>query len=102
MHIFLILFGVICIFPFINVLARSLSPEFYIQQGQVWLWPIHPTLNAYVKIFQAMGIVSGFKNSTFLAIVGTSINLIMSFLIAYPLSRKRLPLRKTFIFIVEK
>ena len=47
-----------------------------------------------------MGIVSGFKNSTFVAIVGTSINLIMSFLIAYPLSRKRLPLRKTFIFIV--
>lgn len=100
MHIFLLLFGVICIFPFINVLARSLSPEFYIQQGQVWLWPIRLTLNAYVKIFQAMGIVSGFKNSTFVAIVGTSINLIMSFLIAYPLSRKRLPLRKTFIFIV--
>ncbi len=99
-HIFLLLFGVICIFPFINVLARSLSPEFYIQQGQVWLWPIRLTLNAYVKIFQAMGIVSGFKNSTFVAIVGTSINLIMSFLIAYPLSRKRLPLRKTFIFIV--
>ena len=99
-HFFLLLFGVICIFPFINVLARSLSPEFYIQQGQVWLWPIRLTVNAYVKIFQAMGIVSGFKNSTFVAIVGTSINLIMSFLIAYPLSRKRLPLRKTFIFIV--
>jgi len=99
-HIFLLLFGVICIFPFINVLARSFSPEFYIQQGQVWLWPIRVTLNAYVKIFQAMGIISGFKNSTFVAIIGTSINLIMSFLIAYPLSRKRLPLRKTFIFIV--
>ncbi len=99
-HIFLLLFGVICIFPFINVLARSLSPEFYIQQGQVWLWPIRLTLNAYAKIFQAMGIVSGFKNSGFVAIVGTAINLIMSFLIAYPLSRKRLPLRKTFIFIV--
>lgn len=99
-HIFLLLFGVICIFPFINVLAKSLSPEFYIQQGQVWLWPIHLTLNAYLKVFQAMGIVSGFKNSTFVAIVGTAINLIMSFLIAYPLSRKRLPLRKTFIFIV--
>ncbi|MBW8003155.1 MAG: carbohydrate ABC transporter permease [Planctomycetes bacterium] len=99
-HIFLLLFGVICIFPFFNVLARSLSPEFYIQQGQVWLWPIRLTVNAYVKIFQAMGIVSGFKNSTFVAIVGTAINLIMSFLIAYPLSRKRLPLRKTFIFIV--
>ncbi len=99
-YIFLLLFGVICIFPFFNVLAKSLSPEFYIQQGRVWLWPIRFTLNAYVKISQAMGIVSGFKNSSFVAIVGTSINLIMSFLIAYPLSRKRLPLRKTFITIV--
>ena len=99
-YIFLLLFGVICIFPFINILAKSFSPEFYIQQGQVWLWPVRSTINAYVKILQAMGIVSGFKNSIFVGVVGTTINLIMSFLIAYPLSRKRLPLRKTFITIV--
>jgi len=99
-YIFLLLFAAVCIFPFLNVLAKSFSPEFYIQQGQVWLWPVRVTLNGYVKIFQAMGIVSGFKNSLFVAVVGTTINLIMSFLIAYPLSRKRLPLRKTFITLV--
>ncbi len=98
-HFFLFIFAAICIFPFLNVLARSFSPEFYIQQGQVWLWPVRFTFNGYVKVFQAMGIISGFKNSIFVAVVGTTINLLMSFAIAYPLSRKRLPLRKSFTII---
>jgi putative aldouronate transport system permease protein len=98
-YFFLFLFAVICIFPFLNVLARSFSPEFYIQQGQVWLWPVRINMNAYVKIFQAKGIISGFKNSIFVTAVGTTINLFMSFMIAYPLSRKRLPLRTTFTLI---
>jgi len=95
-YIFLFVFAAICVFPFLNVFARSFSPEFYIQQGQVWLWPVKLTINTYVKIFQARGIVSGFKNSFFVAVVGTTINLFMSFMIAYPLSRKRLPLRTVF------
>jgi putative aldouronate transport system permease protein len=99
-YLFLFLFGFLCLFPFLNVLAKSLSPEFYIQQGQVWLWPLRFTLNGYVKIFQAMGIVSGFKNSAFVGVVGTAVNLVMSALIAYPLSRRRLPLRKTFTLLV--
>lgn len=98
-YFFLFFFAAICIFPFINVLAKSFSPEFYIQQGQVWLWPVKVTINTYVKIFQAKGIVSGFKNSFFIATVGTAVNLFMSFMIAYPLSRKRLPLRTVFTLI---
>ncbi len=98
-YFFLFFFAAICIFPFINVLAKSFSPEFYIQQGQVWLWPVKVTINTYVKIFQARGIVSGFKNSFFIATVGTAVNLFMSFMIAYPLSRKRLPLRTVFTLI---
>ena len=98
-YFFLFVFAAICIFPFLNVLARSFSPEFYIQQGQVWLWPVKVTINTYVKIFQARGIISGFKNSVFVATVGTTVNLFMSFMIAYPLSRKRLPLRTVFTLI---
>jgi len=98
-YFFLFFFAAICIFPFINVLARSFSPEFYIQQGQVWLWPVKVTINTYIKIFQAKGIVSGFKNSFFVATVGTAVNLFMSFMIAYPLSRKRLPLRTVFTLV---
>jgi putative aldouronate transport system permease protein len=100
LYLFLTLFAALCIFPFVNVLAKSLSPEFYIQQGQVWLWPVRVTLNGYQKVFQARSIVAGFRNSIFVALVGTLVNLVMSSLIAYPLSRKRLPLRNTFVTIV--
>ena len=99
-YLFLFLFGLACFFPFLTVLARSFSPEFYIQQGQVIIFPVKWTLNAYQKVFQAKQIVTGFKNSLFVAVVGTTINLIFSFAIAYPLSRKRLPLRRTFTVIV--
>jgi putative aldouronate transport system permease protein len=98
-YVFLFVFAAICVFPFLNVFARSFSPEFYIEQGQVWLWPVKVTINTYVKIFQARGIVSGFKNSFFVAIVGTTVNLFMSFMIAYPLSRRRLPLRTVFTLV---
>jgi putative aldouronate transport system permease protein len=81
------------------VFARSFSPEFYIQQGRVWLWPVRFTFDAYFKIFQAMGIISGFKNSIYVTVVGTTVNMFMSFMIAYPLSRRRLPLRKAFTLV---
>jgi putative aldouronate transport system permease protein len=99
-YAFLTVFAGICAFPFLNVLAKSFSPEFFIQQGQVWLWPVKVTLNGYRKIFEARSILAGFRNSFFIAIVGTAVNLAMSSLIAYPLSRKRLPLRRSFITVV--
>ena len=74
-HAFLVLFAAVCAFPFLNVLAKSFSPEFYIQQGQVWLWPVKVTLNGYEKIFEAQGIVLGFRNSLVVGIVGTAVNL---------------------------
>ncbi len=99
-HAFLALFAAACLFPFLNVLAKSFSPEFFIQQGQVWLWPVRVTLNGYQKILQARGILLGLRNSVIVAVVGTTVNLLMSSLIAYPLSRKRLPLRRSFITVV--
>jgi len=99
-HAFLVLFAAVCAFPFLNVLAKSFSPEFYIQQGQVWLWPVKVTLNGYEKILEAQGILLGFRNSLIVGIVGTAVNLLMSSLIAYPLSRKRLPLRRSFVTVV--
>ncbi len=99
-YAFLAAFALACAFPFLNVLAKSFSPEFYIQQGQVWLWPVHVTLNGYEKILQAGGIITGFRNSLIIGVIGTAVNLIMSSLIAYPLSRKRLPLRRSFVTVV--
>jgi len=55
----LAVFAAACLFPFLNVLAKSFSPEFYIQQGKVWFWPVHVTLNGYEKILEAQGILLG-------------------------------------------
>ena len=99
-YILLLAFALACIFPFINVLARSFSPEYYIMQGEVWFWPVRWTAAGYLKVFEAKSILTGFKNSIFVAVVGTTVNMTLSFLIAYPLSRKRLPFRRTLTIIV--
>jgi ABC-type glycerol-3-phosphate transport system permease component len=99
-HAFLFFFVLLCVLPFLTVLARSLSPEVFIKAGRVSFWPIHPTLDGYKKVFESSYIIIGFKNTVFVAIFGTIINLTMSSILAYPLSRKRTPFRKVFITLV--
>ena len=43
------------IYPFIYVLAASLSGAQYINMGQVWLWPKGFTTDAYLKVLQERG-----------------------------------------------
>lgn len=99
-HAFLFFFVLLCVLPFMTVLARSLSPEVFIKAGRVSFWPIHPTLDGYKKVFESSYIIIGFKNTVFVAVFGTIINLTMSSILAYPLSRKRTPFRKVFITLV--
>jgi putative aldouronate transport system permease protein len=59
--------------------------------GEVWLWPVGFTLDAYKAIFDYDSIVSSFGNSVYYAVVGAVVATILTLLAAYPLSRKGLP-----------
>ena len=50
--------------------------------------PVNPTLRGYKAVFQNAKIMTGFLNSFFYLFVGTALNLVMTMLCAYPLSRK--------------
>lgn len=56
--------------------------------GKVFLFPVNPTLKGYAAVFKNKKILTGFSNSIFYLIVGTVLNLVMTMLCAYPLSRK--------------
>ncbi|MGQ9630639.1 MAG: carbohydrate ABC transporter permease [bacterium] len=95
------IFAFLSLFPFVHVVARSLSAEFPITRGEVTIWPVNFTLGAYERVFKLQSLLISFKNTVFIATVGTAIQMFMSVCIAYPLSRKRLPLRTFFtIFVV--
>ncbi len=79
---------VIILYPLIYVVAASFSDPQAVVSGEVLLLPVRPTIKGYAAVFKNQKILSGFANSFFYLIVGTAINLVMTMLCAYPLSRK--------------
>lgn len=78
----------IVIYPLIYVVSASISNPELISQGKIWFLPKEITFKSYIKVFQNHNILIGYRNTLIYTSVGTAINLIMSIMIAYPLSRK--------------
>lgn len=83
----LILLGLICLVPFINVIAVSFSDGFYVDSNQVTFWPKGFTTSAYEYILTRASFWSSFKTSLLRMVLGGSINLFLIILTAYPLSK---------------
>lgn len=84
----LVLVVIVILYPLIYVVSASFSNPQSVISGEVVLWPVEPTLRGYEAVFKNAKILSGFLNSFFYLIVGVSLNLVMTMLCAYPLSRK--------------
>jgi len=86
-YVFLILFGAACLFPMIHMLAVSFSDRAASTGGFVTVWPIHFTTANYEKIFQARTIYTAAWISVQRTVIGTLLNLLLTILTAYPLSK---------------
>ncbi|GIP03186.1 sugar ABC transporter permease [Paenibacillus lautus] len=93
---------IIVAYPLLYVLSSSFSDPQAVVSGKVWLFPVKPTLEGYAAVFKNSQIVTGFMNSLFYMIVGTTVNIVMTVLAAYPLSRKELQGRSviTLYFVI--
>ncbi|MDR2363824.1 MAG: carbohydrate ABC transporter permease [Spirochaetaceae bacterium] len=89
--IYLLLWVVLLIvlLPLVYIVAASFSDPQAVIAGNVWFWPVRPTLRGYDAVFKNPKLMTGFYNSFFYMIVGTLVNLIMTLLCAYPLTRKQ-------------
>ena len=90
----------IVIYPLIYVLSASFSSGDAVMNGRVYLFPVEPSVEGYKMVFEDQNILTGFKNSLIYTFLGTMINMVMTTLIAFPLSRKKLPGRQAIMFIV--
>ena len=89
--IVLIIVGCIVAYPLLNVLASSFSSAEAVTSGRVWLLPVEFTLDGYKAVFKTNDVLIGYRNSLFYMIFGTCINIAMTLLAAYPLSRSDMP-----------
>ena len=86
----LVTVGLIIVVPVLNVVASSFSSSDHILAGDVTVYPRGFTLVSYERIFRYKLVLSGFLNSLFYVVAGTSLNLVLTVFLAYPLSRRDL------------
>jgi putative aldouronate transport system permease protein len=92
----------ICIAPIIHVLFASISdPAMLMKNKGIILWPLgHPTIQGYVKVFQNENIISGYANTLIYVSLGTGLNMILTVLGGYALSRKKLLWKNLIMFLI--
>lgn len=98
-YVLFILFGLVTIFPFLNLIAKSLSSEAAVISGMVTIFPIDIQWGTYKYVLNDSMFLNSFRVSVFITVVGTCLSLFMTALSAYPLSKPRLRGRKYFILI---
>lgn len=85
---FLTILMLIVFLPLLNVLASSFSNTAAVNTGKVWFWPVGFNLRGYITVFNYDQVMTGYLNSLIYTVGGTAVGVAMTFLAAYPLSRK--------------
>ena len=98
-YIFLSLLVLSVLYPLIYVVSASLSSTTAVASGRVWLFPVDFSLLGYKTIFEYSKIWTGYGNSLFYMVVGTTVNVVLTILAAYPLSRRDFYGRGIFMFL---
>jgi putative aldouronate transport system permease protein len=96
----LTLLVLLCVLPFINIIALSLSDNAYVATGQVSFWPRGFTIAAYRFLFHRAAFWRAFFISIVRLTLGTSLDLFIICLTAYPLSKdnSRFRLRTVYVW----
>lgn len=97
-YIFLSIVGILVLYPLYFVLIASISDPNAVNNGQVVLYPVGFSLEGYQKLFEDSRIWVGYRNTIFYTVLGTALNLLLTLITAYPLSRKDLAGKKIFTF----
>ncbi len=79
--------ALICLLPFVNVIAISFSNSFYVDSNQVYFWPKGWTTSAYTYILTRASFWTSFRTSILRVLLGGGLNLFFIILTAYPLSK---------------
>lgn len=87
---FFIVITFVAMVPILRVIAVSFSSKDAITAGKVMIFPKGFNTEAYRKAFRSGSFVNAFGYSILLMFGATAVNLIMTILAAYPLSKKNL------------
>lgn len=90
----------VCLYPFLNVLAYSVSGYNAVLSGAVTFYPIDFNIDAYKQILGKTQIWMAMRTTVEVTLLGTALSLVLTILSAFTLSRKGLPGRSIFTTII--
>ncbi|RAV23154.1 carbohydrate ABC transporter permease [Paenibacillus contaminans] len=87
-YTFLSLLAVLCLLPLVHVFAVSLSANHAASAGIVKLWPVDFNTTSYSYVLGKEEFIRSLLVSVKRVILGTTVNMLMIVLLAYPLSKE--------------
>lgn len=90
---------IVTIYPMIVVLSSSFSAPGLVQGGQIWLYPKGFNMRGYEAVFRNSMVAKGYLNSLIYTFLGTAINVIVTVMAAYPLSRRDFTPRRVIMLV---
>ena len=90
----------ICLYPFLNVLAYSVSGYNAVLSGRVTFYPIDFNVDAYKQILGKTQIWMAMRSTVIVTLAGTALSLLLTILSAFALSRKDLPGKSFFTALI--
>ena len=95
LYIILGLCALLCLFPLMYVVSVSLTPYAEVlRNGGFVVIPKKITLDGYRMFIDNGTMLSAYSVTIFITVVGTALNIVLTLLLAFPLSKRDLPLTK--------
>ena len=84
------LLTLLVLYPVVFIVAASFSSPAALGRNEVWLWPVDFSTQGYETLFMYKAVWVGYRNTILYVVLGTAINLALTMLCAYGMSRKSL------------
>ena len=92
-YLLILVFCFLCVTPFVVAISASFSNERTLLRNVYGFLPQNPTAAAYGMLFSTSQIFDSYKVSLFVTIVGTVLSMVVTAMMAYPISVKKLKYR---------
>ena len=99
-YIFLTVFAICCLYPFIYAISAAISSREAVEYGEIVLFPKGIQFQAFVEMFNDNMFWNSYTNTLFITFYGTIWAMAFSVLGGYALSKRRLLFRKGFNFFL--
>ncbi len=96
----MVIFSLTILYPFAHVAASATSSNNAVVAGLVTFFPVNFTLEPLRQLTINSAYKTSMINTVFITVVGTIMNMLVTAMLAYPLSRKSLKLWKSLNFLV--